>query len=125
MALGSTQPLTEISTRNLPGIKGRPVRKSDNFTAICEPIVQKMWAPRRLAILWASTASYRDSFSFTSEPSGTDDTASYTKGITKDWIILHINTLKPGLYEIGAGVLNVRPLLHSKNIEFPLQKSTV
>jgi hypothetical protein len=39
MALGSTQPLTEMSTRNLPGGEGRPVRKADNFTAICEPIV--------------------------------------------------------------------------------------
>jgi hypothetical protein len=36
MALGSTQPLTEISTRNIPGGKAR---KADNFTAICEPIV--------------------------------------------------------------------------------------
>jgi hypothetical protein len=39
MALGSTQPLTEMSTMNLPGGKGRPVRKADNLTAICEPIV--------------------------------------------------------------------------------------
>jgi hypothetical protein len=39
MALGSTQPLTEMSTRNLPGGKGWPVRKTDNLTAICEPIV--------------------------------------------------------------------------------------
>jgi hypothetical protein len=39
MALGSTQPLTEISTRNLPGGKGRPVRAADNLTAICELIV--------------------------------------------------------------------------------------
>jgi hypothetical protein len=38
MALGSTQPLTEMSTRNLPGGKGRPERKADNLTAICEPI---------------------------------------------------------------------------------------
>jgi hypothetical protein len=37
MALGSTQPLTEMSTGNLPGGKGRPAR--DKFTAICEPIV--------------------------------------------------------------------------------------
>jgi hypothetical protein len=41
MALGSTQPLTEISIRNLPGSKGRPARKADNLTAICEPIVYK------------------------------------------------------------------------------------
>jgi hypothetical protein len=39
MALVSTQPLTEMSTRNLPGGKERPARKSDNLTAICEPIV--------------------------------------------------------------------------------------
>jgi hypothetical protein len=39
MALVSTQPLTEMSTRNLPGGKGRPARKADNLTAICEPIV--------------------------------------------------------------------------------------
>jgi hypothetical protein len=39
MALGSTQPLTEISTRNLPGGKGRSERKADNLTAICEPNV--------------------------------------------------------------------------------------
>jgi hypothetical protein len=39
VALGSTQPLTEMSTRSLPGGKGRPERKADNLTAICEPIV--------------------------------------------------------------------------------------
>jgi hypothetical protein len=39
MALGSTQPLTEMSTRNLRGGKGRPARKADNLTAICEPII--------------------------------------------------------------------------------------
>jgi hypothetical protein len=41
MALGSTQPLIEMNTTNLPGGKGRPARKADNFTAICEPIVYK------------------------------------------------------------------------------------
>jgi hypothetical protein len=39
MALWSTQPVTELSTRNLPGGKGRPARKADNLTAISEPIV--------------------------------------------------------------------------------------
>jgi hypothetical protein len=36
---GSTQPLREMSTRNLPGCKGRPARKAGDLTAICEPIV--------------------------------------------------------------------------------------
>jgi hypothetical protein len=39
MALGSTQPLAEMSTKNLAEGKGRPARKADNLTAICEPIV--------------------------------------------------------------------------------------
>jgi hypothetical protein len=51
MALGSTQPLREISTRNLPGGKERPQSKADKLTAICESIVQKMWEPRRLTTL--------------------------------------------------------------------------
>jgi hypothetical protein len=39
VALVSTQPLTEMSTRNLLGAKGRPARRTDSLTAICEPIV--------------------------------------------------------------------------------------
>jgi hypothetical protein len=39
MALVSTQPLTEMSTRNIPGGKERSARKTDSLTAICEPIV--------------------------------------------------------------------------------------
>jgi hypothetical protein len=39
MALGSTQPLTEMNTRNLPGGKERPACKADNLTAIFEPVV--------------------------------------------------------------------------------------
>jgi hypothetical protein len=39
MALGSTQPLTEMSTRNLPGGKKRPARRTGNLAAIYEPNV--------------------------------------------------------------------------------------
>jgi hypothetical protein len=39
MALGSTQPLTKMSTGNLLWGKGRPARKADNLTAIYEQIV--------------------------------------------------------------------------------------
>jgi hypothetical protein len=41
MVLGSTQPLTEMSTRKFSGDKGQQARKGDNLTAICEPIVWK------------------------------------------------------------------------------------
>jgi hypothetical protein len=37
--LWSTQPLAEMSTRNLPGVKVRPERKADNLTVVCEPNV--------------------------------------------------------------------------------------
>jgi hypothetical protein len=39
MALGSTQPLTEMSTRNLPEGKKRPAHRADNLAAICVPNV--------------------------------------------------------------------------------------
>jgi hypothetical protein len=64
MATGSTQPLAEMSTRKLPWGKGRPGRKADNLTAVCEPIVWKMCEPLRLTTLWASTACYRVNFTF-------------------------------------------------------------
>jgi hypothetical protein len=56
MALGVSQPLTEMSTRNLPGGKNRPARKADNLAAIYKPNVWKCgslnlsqpWGPPRL-----------------------------------------------------------------------------
>jgi hypothetical protein len=63
MAL-STQPLTEMSTRNIPVGEGRPARKADNLTAICEPIAYKVWEPQHLTALWVSMARYRDTVTF-------------------------------------------------------------
>jgi hypothetical protein len=39
MALDSSQPVTEMSTRNLPRSKGWQGHKADNLTTICESIV--------------------------------------------------------------------------------------
>jgi hypothetical protein len=39
MALGLTQPLTQMSTRNLPGGKKRAARRADSHAAIYEPNV--------------------------------------------------------------------------------------
>jgi hypothetical protein len=39
MVLGSTQPLTEMSTTNFPGGKKRPACRADNLAAIYEPNV--------------------------------------------------------------------------------------
>jgi hypothetical protein len=39
MALGFTQPLTEMSTRNFPGGRAQPERKADNLTVIFVPVV--------------------------------------------------------------------------------------
>jgi hypothetical protein len=48
------------------GVKGyRPGSKTDNLTAVYEPTVHKMWEPRCLTTLWAFTACYRDTLSFT------------------------------------------------------------
>jgi hypothetical protein len=54
MVLGLTQPITEISTRKLfLGVKR-------GLTVICEPVIYKMWEPRRLKVPWASTPCYMD-----------------------------------------------------------------
>jgi hypothetical protein len=39
MALGSTLPLTEMNTSNLPAVKGWLAHKANNLTTNCEPIV--------------------------------------------------------------------------------------
>jgi hypothetical protein len=44
MALGSTQPLAEINTRNLPGNKKLSAFSADNLVAICEQNVWKCGA---------------------------------------------------------------------------------
>jgi hypothetical protein len=62
MALGSTQPLTEMSIRNFSENKKRPARGADNLTAMW---AVEMWKPRRLTALSATTDCYRDSFTFT------------------------------------------------------------
>jgi hypothetical protein len=59
MALGSIQPLTEMSTRNLPGGKGWLARKADNLTAICELTVLKNVGA---SMSYNSMACYRDRF---------------------------------------------------------------
>jgi hypothetical protein len=68
MALGLTQPLTEMSTRYLPGGKKRPARKADNLAAICEPMPENVGAStsRKLKGLHGL---YRDSITFMGESS--------------------------------------------------------
>jgi hypothetical protein len=61
---GQLSLLIEMSTRNLPGGKGRPVRKADNLADIWEPIVKIMWQHRRFTTLWPSTPCCRDKFTF-------------------------------------------------------------
>jgi hypothetical protein len=64
MAIKFTQSLTEMSTRIFMEGKGRPERKADNLTSICEPTICNMRKPRRLTTIWTSTNYYEDSFTF-------------------------------------------------------------
>jgi hypothetical protein len=70
MTLWSTQPLTEMSTRNVPGGKGRPQRKADKLTAISEPIVYKMADLDASQPYGPFMACYRDRLNFTFSNSG-------------------------------------------------------
>jgi hypothetical protein len=49
MALGSAQPLTEMSTRNLPGGKGQSAHEADSLINVCEPIVYTMLDPLNIS----------------------------------------------------------------------------
>jgi hypothetical protein len=42
VALWFIQPVTKLSTRNFSESKSRPVRKTDNITAICDLVVYKL-----------------------------------------------------------------------------------
>jgi hypothetical protein len=66
MVLGLTEPLSEMSTRNLLGVKVRPERKA-RLTAICKPIVLKMLESRRVIILLVSTACYSNTLKDSTE----------------------------------------------------------
>jgi hypothetical protein len=44
MALGPTRPLTEISTRNLPGGKVRPAPKAKKLTPSVSRLSRKCWS---------------------------------------------------------------------------------
>jgi hypothetical protein len=63
MTLGSTQLLTEMSTKNLPVGKGWQAHKADNLTT---PVSQLSKKFRILSVLtlWTSADCYRDSFTF-------------------------------------------------------------
>jgi hypothetical protein len=87
MALGSTQPLAEMSTRNLPGGKRRPARKADNLTGICEPIVEKLWEPRRLTTLRAFMACFRDRFAFTLLAASLNNQLKKNVLISRQWLV--------------------------------------
>jgi hypothetical protein len=41
MAPGSTQPLTEMNTRNLPGVKGRPAHKANKLITLLGRLSRK------------------------------------------------------------------------------------
>jgi hypothetical protein len=53
MALGFTQPLTDMRNRNVMflGSRARPARNAANLTTICEQIVWIMWDPQHLTRL--------------------------------------------------------------------------
>jgi uncharacterized membrane protein len=63
MVLRLLSPQQHVPQDILAG-KARPTRKTNKLFAIYGPIFYTMWDPQHLTILSASTACYRDSFTF-------------------------------------------------------------
>jgi hypothetical protein len=64
MALGSTQPLVKMSTRNIPGGKGgRCVRLTTSPPSRAE--CNEIWEPKPPGTLWATPGLLRDDFTLT------------------------------------------------------------
>jgi hypothetical protein len=102
---GPTQPLIEMSTKNIPMGEARPARKADIFAAICEPTVQKMWDPRCLTTLWACYITCRWNYSSVVFPIvpgimrslWTSSRVSFVSGIyVQDVFTLHLVAYREG-----------------------------
>ena len=64
VALGSTQPLVKMSTRNIPGCKGSQcVRLTTSQPSRAE--CHEIWEPKPPGTLWATPGLLRDCFTFT------------------------------------------------------------
>jgi hypothetical protein len=63
MALGSTQPLVKMSTRNVPGGKGGWCVRLTLTPSRAE--CHEMWEPKLPGTLWATPGLLRDCFTFT------------------------------------------------------------
>ena len=64
MALGSTQPLVKISTRNIPGGKGGRWVRLTTLPPSCAEC-HEIWEPKLPGTLWATPGLLLDSFTFT------------------------------------------------------------
>jgi hypothetical protein len=110
MALRSTQPLTEMSARNLPGGKVRPARKADNLTAVsrisgkCGSLdTSQSYGPPRPITGIASPIFY------------------FTFRVSDGYAILDIlNMMQPSSQTIQNGIINMI-IMHMSQFVFILQ----
>jgi hypothetical protein len=93
MALGSTQPLVKMSTRNIPwGKSGRCVRLTTSLPSRVE--CHEIWEPKPPGTLWATPGLLRDSFTFYPFARGQNGQHWWSGHLEKDKNLLHLQAVE-------------------------------
>ena len=104
MALGSTQPLIEMSTTSIPGGSRRPVLRADLTTFMC-----RLSENLGVSTFWNPLGLYRDCFTFTCSNRPTNMTPHLTLTL-KFFTVAHYNHTAPSNTDASSNLQKLHQL---------------